>query len=76
MAEHADLARLLALVADDLDHRGYRAAGVVARAARFIAQTSATTDAGCPQCGRDVEQLGLGRPRVFCTTSCRRKFHR
>lgn len=68
-----DLARRLALVADDLDHRGYMAAGVVRQGARELSRHRVPTDDACPTCGDPVLQTGRGRPRVYCDKECRRR---
>lgn len=67
-----DLARLVALVADDLDHRGYKAAGVVRRAAQVLAETPASPPpSSCPACGVPIVQPERGRRRKYCSTRCR-----
>jgi hypothetical protein len=29
----------------------------------------------CPQCGEQVPEGGIGRPRRFCSDECRRRWH-
>lgn len=75
----ADLARLLATVAADLDAVGYPAAGVVRQGARALAQCGHNHNHqqdGCPGCGSEVPQAERGRPRVWCSQRCRDRHRR
>lgn len=77
--ELLELARLLTLVAADLDHRGYQPSGVVLRAARALVELAAVVPhvaEACPVCGGDVEQPATGRRRVYCSSSCKRTAER
>jgi predicted nucleic acid-binding Zn ribbon protein len=78
--ELAKLARLAIAVADDLDHRGYGGAPAVRRIAQALTELSVadvlTDDTACPRCGKPVNQAPTGRPRVYCSTSCRQAAHR
>lgn len=67
-----DLPRLLAIVADDLAHRGYPAAGVVHRAARALATDPTPAEGTCPECAGPVTQPATGRRRVYCSERCKR----
>lgn len=76
-----ELARLGTLVADDLEFRGYQAAGIVRRLAAEVAQLPEPgiepgAPAPCPQCGRPIEQPATGRRRTWCSDRCRRSAHR
>lgn len=70
-----DLPRLLALVADDLAHRGYPAAGIVQQGARALATAPPPPAEGetCPDCGDPVVQPTTGRRRTYCTDRCRNR---
>lgn len=68
-----DLARGLALVASDLDAKGYPLAGMVRQAARALLNGDHGTDGGCRGCGAELAYAGRGRPRVWCGESCRRR---
>jgi hypothetical protein len=83
----SDLARLLVLAADDLEHGRRRQAGVgvLRQAARMLVEVSAENEqltkalgvepdtSGCRECGGPVEQPKTGRPRDYCSTLCRRR---
>jgi len=69
----AELARLLALVADDLEHRHYQAAGIVHHAAQVLATMTPTDSDACPVCGGPVAQPATGRRRVYCRPACRHR---
>ena len=69
----ADLARRLALVASDLDGRGYPAAGIIRQAARALLEAPEDTDDGCRGGGVDLDQPATGRRRVWCSEPCRRR---
>lgn len=70
----AVLARLLGVIADDLERRQYPAAGAVRRGARWIAQhPDDPPPSACPTCGAEVTQPGRGRPRVYCSQLCRNR---
>lgn len=71
-----DLPRLVALVADDLAHRGYPAAGIVQRAARELALLERPSDDACPVCGGVVVQPATGRRRTYCCDRCKRRANR
>lgn len=78
-AQLTELARLVALVASDLEHRGYQASAVVRRGAQALTEAAAWApddDSACPGCGGPVEQPELGRRRSFCSTSCRKRHTR
>lgn len=84
----SDLPRLAMIVAEDLEHRGYKAAGVVrqlAREAVALRQALADRDAAlgrrwadaadgisCPACGAEVPKNSTGRPRRYCSDRCRK----
>lgn len=77
MTTTTELARSLALVAADLDDRGYRFAGVVRQAARtLIAAPVPTTEDGCRGCGRALDQPVTGGRRLWCSERCRRRHRR
>lgn len=67
----AELARLLILVADQLDGHGLSGAGPVRQAARYIAEAPAVEEPSCPVCGGQVPAGGRGRPARFCSDRCR-----
>lgn len=67
-----DLARSLALVAADLDRRGYALTGVVRQAARQLLAAESPGD-GCRGCGAELVYRGRGRPRVWCGETCRNR---
>lgn len=69
----ADLARLTALVAGDLDRKGYPSAGVVRQAARALLEAVPVDAGGCRGCGAELDQPATGRPRVWCSEACRRR---
>jgi len=72
--DRAKLARIVSIVADDLDALGYAAAGVVRHAARVIAQHRDPTGTGdCPTCHGPVEQPARGRRRIYCSAPCRHR---
>lgn len=69
------LARLVLLVADDLDRKGYPATGPIRRYVRETRTTlagAAPTPGCCPVCGELVVQPERGRRRVYCSATCRR----
>ncbi len=81
MTDSASIARLLVAVADSIEERNAPAsAGICRVAARRLVEQErqlrelgrVRTDASCPWCGRPVEQPKTGRPRVFCSSSCRK----
>lgn len=68
----ARLARLGALVAGDLERRGYPMAGIVRQIARALVTVSPARDTGCRGCGAPLT-TGRGRPRIWCSERCRRQ---
>lgn len=77
MSGRSDLVRLGSIVADDLEHRGYQAAGVVRQLAQAVAAGAEAPEPGCcPECGDPVTQPERGRRRVYCSTRCRKAHHR
>lgn len=68
-----DLARTLAVVAGDLDRRGYMYAGTVRQAARALLAVDQDEPGGCRGCGAPLPYAGRGRPRVWCGEPCRRR---
>src|SRR5437764_501339 len=73
LSDDQRLARSGAIVADDLEHRGYKAAGTVRQLARRVAELSslAPRPETCPVCGGPLVQPRLGRRRNVCSARCR-----
>lgn len=67
-----DLARQVAIVAGDLEAKGYSYAGVIRQAARALAAEPQSIDDGCRRCGAPLPSKGRGRPRIWCDDQCRR----
>jgi hypothetical protein len=78
-----DLVAALLFVAEDLDARHYPFAGAVRQGARRITELEAIGSAvgpvkfsapgpnACERCGAPLEQRSTGRPRKWCSESCR-----
>lgn len=73
MTSNLDLARLLGLVATGLDNEGHRYSGIVRHAARVVLDVPDHRDGGCRGCGARLPTAGRGRPRVWCSETCRRR---
>lgn len=75
--EVANMARLTSVIADDLERRRYQGAPGVRRAARMLMElaplAAATGTPRCDGCGAELVQTGRGRPRKWCSESCRRR---
>ncbi len=69
MNEDLELARLLVVVADQYP----LIAGLLRRTAQRLVIGATAEVGGCERCGRELDQLGRGRPRRFCTTCSPRK---
>ena len=69
------LARQVAYVAQDLDARGYRMAGVVRQAAQALLELPDAGADGCRGCGAPLP-VSTGRPRVWCGEPCRNRARR
>jgi hypothetical protein len=59
-----------AAVAEDLEYRGYKAAGVVRQLAAIVAQVPEPDPDACPRCGAEIVQPPTGRRRRWCSTRC------
>jgi hypothetical protein len=70
-----DLAGVLLYIANDLEARLYPYSGAIRRGAARIKELEATapTVDTCSRCGKPIDQKPLGRPRRFCSESCRRR---
>ena len=71
--DNRTLAHLVAVIAADLEDRGFQFTGPLRDAARRLHQIA---NDGCRQCGQPVEHLTTGRPRLFCGDTCRQRAHR
>jgi hypothetical protein len=70
----SDLVAALLFVAEDLDRRSYAFAGAVRQGARRITELETdVVDNACERCGAPLNQPWTGRPRKWCSESCRRK---
>ena len=85
MSIDTDLVRLLLATADSFEDRSApSAAGVVRAGARRIVElerqlsrvVGLSREGSCPWCGRPVEQPKTGRPRLYCSSSCRKSASR
>ena len=73
-----DLVSVLLWVAQDLEERhGYQYAGAIRRGAARLQAIEATAidrdPNSCARCGAPLKQRSTGRPRKWCSESCRRK---
>jgi hypothetical protein len=72
----SDLVAALLFVAEDLDRRSYPFAGAVRQGARRITELEGlhtSNGSDCERCGAPLNQPRTGRPRKWCSESCRRK---
>jgi hypothetical protein len=70
MDDRTTVAHTVALIADDLDAKGYAWTGALRQAVRLL-----HTDDGrprCERCGQPLDVADTGRPRRFCTDRCRK----
>ena len=65
------LGHVLAVLATDLDGRGFPYAGPLRQAARRLHEIANGTSDGCRRCGEPLTQPATGRRKVFCSTRCR-----
>jgi hypothetical protein len=66
------LAQLLCRIAEDLDGKGYPYAACVRAGAVALLEAPAEPGARCCRvCGGPLTQAPRGRPRIFCSDTCR-----
>ena len=71
--ERRSLSALLSFIAEDRDTRLYPYAPVLRVAARELVAIEARAPESCPMCGGEVQQSERGRPRVYCSSRCRKR---
>lgn len=69
-----ELARVLGLIAASLDQRGADGSAYVLRRVAALLVCLPTPGVNdCPVCASPVGRPDRGRPRVYCSTRCRRR---
>ena len=77
-SERESLISAVGYVVRHLESAEYRYVGVLRRVLRELVDVEPTVEPGavkdaCPQCGRPVKRATRGRPRVYCSDSCRHR---